>query len=332
MNAGEINIAVTASMDRFQATMNAVKAESQQTASQAGGFFKNKFFSELGAKQGNKIGEMLGAAVGIGMADQMVRKIADAMKNDKSIGEAMLESIRALPLVGSMFSLGEALEARMSGRMQDEAEARAANQAARELQAQYDKEDEERRKRIADREKEVEDSKRNQVSLERQIADIAMAREIASLEAVGDKDLVARLNAEKSLVDARRKFEDDFNKAKTVEEQKLLYARHDLEKKLISDTLEAQLDAIAEDAQKKQQEDKKRAAALAEQVDEERKKAMEDRETLLQQGVQSASTGIGAYRFDAYPATMKKMIDENMLRTLREISAKLTGGVTAGFA
>lgn len=329
MNAGEINIAVTASMDRFQATMNAVKAESQQTALTAGQFFKNKFSSEFSDQ---KLGKMLGAGIGIGMAESIVRNISDALKNDKSIGDALLESVRGLPIVGSMFSLGEALEARLSGRMQDEAEARAANQAARELQAQYEKEDEERRKRIADREKEVEDSKKNQVSLERQIADIAMAREIASLEAVGDKDLVARLNAEKSLVDARRKFEDDFNKAKTVEEQKLLYARHDLEKKLISDTLEAQLDAIAEDAQKKQQEDKKRAAALAEQVDEERKKAMEDRDTLLQQGVQSASTGIGAYRFDAYPATMKKMIDENMLRTLREISAKLTGGVTAGFA
>ena len=329
MNAGEINIAVTASMDRFQATMNAVKAESQQTALTAGQFFKNKFSSEFSDQ---KLGKMLGAGIGIGMAESIVRNISDALKNDKSIGDALLESVRGLPIVGSMFSLGEALEARLSGRMQDEAEARAANQAARELQAQYEKEDEERRKRIADREKEVEDSKKNQVSLERQISDIAMQREIASLEAVGDKDLVARLNAEKSLVDARRKFEDDFNKAKTVEEQKLLYARHDLEKKLISDTLEAQLDAIAEDAQKKQQEDKKRAAALAEQVDEERKKAMEDRDTLLQQGVQSASTGIGAYRFDAYPATMKKMIDENMLRTLREISAKLTGGVTAGFA
>ena len=329
MNAGEINIAVTASMDRFQATMNAVKAESQQTALTAGQFFKNKFSSEFGDQ---KLGKMLGAGIGIGMADSIVRNISDALKNNKSVGDALLESVRGLPIVGSMFSLGEALEYRLSGRMQDEAEARAANQAARELQAKYEKEDEERRKRIADREKEVEDSKRNQVSLERQIADIAMAREIASLEAVGDKDLVARLNAEKALVDARRKFEDDFNKAKTVEEQKLLYARHDLEKKLISDTLEAQLDAIAEDAQKKQQEDKKRAAALAEQVDEERKKAMEDRDTLLQQGVQTASTGIGAYRFDAYPATMKKMIDENMLRTLREISAKLTGGVTAGFA
>ena len=329
MNAGEINIAVTASMDRFQATMNAVKAESQQTALTAGQFFKNKFSSEFSDQ---KLGKMLGAGIGIGMAESIVRNISDALKNDKSIGDALLESVRGLPIVGSMFSLGEALEARLSGRMQDEAEARAANQAARELQAQYEKEDEERRKRIADREKEVEDSKKNQVSLERQISDIAMQREIASLEAVGDKDLVARLNAEKSLVDARRKFEDEFNKAKTVEEQKLLYARHDLEKKLISDTLEAQLDAIAEDAQKKQQEDKKRAAALAEHVDEERKKAMEDRDTLLQQGVQSASTGIGAYRFDAYPATMKKMIDENMLRTLREISAKLTGGVTAGFA
>lgn len=329
MNAGEINIAVTASMDRFQATMNAVKAESQQTALTAGQFFKNKFSSEFGDQ---KLGKLLGAGIGIGMAESIVRNISDALKNDKSIGDALLESVRGLPIVGSMFSLGEALEARLSGRMQDEAEARAANQAARELQAQYEKEDEERRKRIADREKEVEDSKKNQVSLERQISDIAMQREIASLEAVGDKDLVARLNAEKSLVDARRRFEDEFNKAKTVEEQKLLYARHDLEKKLISDTLEAQLDAIAEDAQKKQQEDKKRAAALAEQVDEERKKAMEDRDTLLQQGVQSASTGIGAYRFDAYPATMKKMIDENMLRTLREISAKLTGGVTAGFA
>jgi len=329
MNAGEINIAVTASMDRFQATMNAVKAESQQTALTAGQFFKNKFSSEFSDQ---KLGKMLGAGIGIGMAESIVRNISDALKNDKSIGDALLESVRGLPIVGSMFSLGEALEARLSGRMQDEAEARAANQAARELQAQYEKEDEERRKRIADREKEVEDSKKNQVSLERQISDIAMQREIASLEAVGDKDLVARLNAEKSLVDARRKFEDEFNKAKTVEEQKLLYARHDLEKKLISDTLEAQLNAIAEDAQKKQQEDKKRAAALAEHVDEERKKAMEDRDTLLQQGVQSASTGIGAYRFDAYPATMKKMIDENMLRTLREISAKLTGGVTAGFA
>ena len=138
MNAGEINIAVTADMNRFEATMDAVRKDAGQTAMTAGRFFREKFMSELSPQ---KLGKILGAAIGINFADAMIQNMTEAIRNDSSIAEALAKQFTSLPVIGSLISLGNVLEERLSGRAQDRAEgiARALNDAA--LAEEYARQD-----------------------------------------------------------------------------------------------------------------------------------------------------------------------------------------------
>jgi hypothetical protein len=354
MNAGEINISVTASMQAFNDTMSKVKDEAEQTAQGFGTRFKDKLASEFGDQ---KIGKMFGKLVGIGFADQMMRTVADAVKNDKSLLETLTGVIKSLPVIGAAFELGEAIGNAIFG---------AAERAAQEL---IDQQKAARADMLAavgeqNKEERAAADRTGGLMLERRRLEIE--REFQAVKAQGDEQATARAEFDKLMMEQNLDLElrlaqgigdAELNALLKVNEQKQLLLEDTLLLRLdnIRKEKEAEAKRIAETAAKKKEADDKAAKDTADKLkkaaddavreaqrvakerarfEEERLKDLlkveEDRIAAQTAGLGSQQTALGSFRFDAYPATEKRKNDEKMVMALEKISSRqfVAGGFT----
>ena len=354
MNAGEINISVTASMQAFNETMSKVKDEAEQTAQGFGSRFKDKLASEFGDQ---KIGKMFGKLVGIGFADQMMRTVADAVKNDKSLLETLTGVIKSLPVIGAAFELGEAIGNAIFG---------AADRAAQELIDQQKAARADMLAAVGDRNKEESAAADRTGGLMLERRRLEIEREFQAVRAQGDEEATARAefqrlmdqqNLDLELRLAQGIGDAELNALLKVNEQKQL---------LLEDELLARLAAVQKEKDAKQASESEKAAREAERIaeaeakeseriarlaekeieaaqrvakerarfEEERLKDLlkveEDRIAAQTAGLGSQQTALGSFRFDAYPATEKRKNDEKMVMALEKISSRqfVAGGFT----
>jgi hypothetical protein len=354
MNAGEINISVTASMQDFNATMSKVKDEAEATAQGFKARFKNKLEAEFGD---GKVGKTFGKLIGIGFVDQLLRTVSDSIKNDTSILEALSSVLKSIPVVGAAFSIGEAIGDRIFG---------AADRAAQLLREQQQAARAGMLAAIAEQNKEERAASDRTGGLVLERRRLELEREFQRVKAQGDEQATAR--AEFQLLMDQQNLDLELRLAQGIGDAELnaLLKLNEQKQFLLEDELLARLaavekervarqDAEAEKAAKEAEriaeaeaKETERIASIAEKeieagkrVAEERARFEEDRlkdlmkaedERIAAQtaGLGSQQTALGAFRFDAYPATEKRKNDEKMVSALEKISSRqfFSGGFT----
>lgn len=357
MNAGEINIKVTASMDDFNRTMTAVKSSADAAGGGAGTAYSKKFgdivkdnFSE------QKFGKIVGGLVGIGMADNMMRSAADIIRGDTTLGEALESLVSSVPIVGAAYQLGSSIGDQLGqaiqrslGLLADDSERQRIR--ATELAYENDmkaavKAEEDKKKANAKRIAEVQalEKKARAEAFQRELEyqnfnsdnekKNAEDREafkvrlaIQAAKESGDQEEALRLEMEKAVADERQKLMEGFGPGMvgaSQEErdafQRLMADREDL----IRDEFDERLRLLRIEQEEQKKADKERAKEMMDRLEKEAQAIDQERIDAQAAGIGSASTALGSFKFDAYPATQKRQNDERMVRSLEQIRDKQT--------
>lgn len=347
MNAGEINIAVTASMAQFNQTMVAVKQSAAETATGTGALIRDRLRNEFSEQ---KAGKILGTVLGVGMADNLLRSVSSAIRGDKSIGQTLNDLITNIPIIGSAFELGKAIGQKIadgiSGESQAEIEEAIAQRAgAREsILAGVSRAQQMEREEQAAQAALMLDNRRLELEMQ-----------VATVRKTGSQEGIVRAEYEKSLSEEILRFE--LERAKTTDKrtEELLQQQHDRRLFLLKIERDTQLKQLADVAAQKAADAKKeadRAAENAKKESEDRMKrdrermrdmveawrksqeAMKEAESKAQAerreaqtaGIGELQTALGAFKFDAYPATAKKANDERIVRALETMKDKIGSG------
>jgi hypothetical protein len=187
----------------------------KQTGSALGGALAGQFSDK-------KIGNMMGAMVGIAVVDRMLDTVADVIRGDKSVGEALNDMISAIPIAGSVVKLGSAISERIIEGITGERAAAATRlsedaaymERVMEEEAARIKKREEGEKRIAAQRKAYQDefaanekilteleqvSRQRQFENEMRMGDALAEREAARLRASGDEESALRIEMEREI-------------------------------------------------------------------------------------------------------------------------------------
>jgi len=352
--------AVRASVPAAKSLGEAIgKEASKSLAPTLGERLKNEFSDQ-------KLGKMLGAAMGLGAADNMVREIASVIRGDKSIPDAIASLFKSVPVMGALTEFGEAISTRIFvGDPVGDAEKRKrtiADEAAMLLtqtNVRLDKQQADRNRALA-HEKRISEMRGKDEALldvvqgkrlrmiEENVEREADLRAEAAVERAllsGDKIKAIEIERDREIEREREKFrqstvhlhelqiEDELGKQNLQWEMDNLKAASDERVRLIE--IEHQLKMDLQDIED-QESKRKRMEAL----DEERKKRIEvlneEREAAAEQfekdirssaRVGSVSTAIGEFKFSAYPEAEKRRMDQMALDTLRGILNKIDAQV-----
>lgn len=361
MNAGEINIKVTASMDDFNRTMSSVKQSADAVGGGAGGNFSRKFadvvkdnFSE------QKFGKIVGNLIGIGMADNMVRAMAGVIRGDSTLGEALESAVKSSPVIGAAYDIGYSIGDQIGMGIQrslglmDSADQQRRTRSTElsyevdmkaALKAEEDKKKAEL-KRIEDVRKAQEKSRSEafekelgfqnfnsdeEKKLAKDRVDFASKLAIQAAKDSGDDEEALRLEMEKAVADEREKLLEGFadgSVAASKEEQeafkRLLAEREDL----IRDEFDLRLGLLRKEQAEAKEGDKERLQQLRESLIKQERDLQGERVSASQAGLGEASTALGSFRFDAYPSTEKRKNDDRIVKSLEAIRDQQK---TAGF-
>lgn len=329
MNAGEINIKVTASMDEFNRTMASVKSSADGAGEIAGKGFSNQFKSQIADISDNFSNQMLGnirKAFGAGAFINGLSAALQSAAAGADIASVFTDSVKALPFIGGLASAIEQAMASAMGTL--EAEEELASAIRKEAESARRLEEAERKaaisnQRIADRAFAVKESQ--------------MRREIQmSLEA-GDKRAAADKEAQLEQMRLQERINQMMRDENYFWERESIHKLYLEEQKTIKDNLDRKYREIAA-AEKKAQDDaaklesdratklaeqkRKEAEALARDLADQEAALLDERMAAQASGLGTASTALGSFRFDAYPATQKKENDLRIVRALETIRDK----------
>lgn len=345
MKAGDIEINILANYQQIEKDLKHVEQRSQDAGNRAGKSFKDEFVS----KSQMQAESILGKFQGIKAAEGLARAAASFLRSDKSMPEALLESLKSVPFAGAFVDLGHAIFDAVYDNTIGATEA-AARQQARLAEAAYAEEEQIREKSA----QEQADTAKRLVDLRGQLAEQQAKREIGLLRDREKHNNDISKTQDREIEEARRKNEEERIKA-------LAGVQSQEERKVIKELYEAKLraaeDAIVEEAfnrrreigkqlfEEKQQAEKnakaiaeakaKEEQEIADKLAEEAVKRLgefrdkqeeieQKRADALTAGVTSANTALGTFTFDAYSDADKKRNDQDSLRQLREINQAIS--------
>jgi hypothetical protein len=363
MNAGEINIAVTASMAQFNATMTAVKQSAAATATSTGEFFRNKLRDEFSEQ---KAGKVLGSVLGLGMADNFLRTMAQAIREDKSILAAVEELVANLPVIGGAYQFGKALgESMVDGAFGTVSKQEAQRQRMIDLEFQREREadekaaaerekrrkefiekDRERMRKVAQEQQDKEDLAIGTIfgqrrKMEAEIADFNLKVRVDALRKAGDEEAALRLEVEDAIAKKREELFEENPGLRDALRGAFGGEEEDLARQLMQDAEDRIREEYGyrlylhkenlkeEEADRKklvERENAEKLAALKKQLDEEEMSLDDRRREAATAGIGSAGTALGSFRFDAYPQSMKRENDERMVRAVEQLRDKVAAG------
>jgi hypothetical protein len=296
------------------------------------------------------------AVLGVTMADRLMRGMADAIRGDKSIGEALHEVITSVPIIGGAFELGEAIGAAAIRGMESLRDPGAADRRAADIAyedamnlenarntARKNRQDAERAyetRRRYDETQHLDMLRRDLVERETDRAKMAAqargddlrfleieygqalealrAEERKALGPLTSKDAADAANA--ILAERRRLLDEEFaDRRMKIEEE--IAKETELNRKAAEELEILRIEATRAEFRyaMEQQEKLKR-------VEEE---SLATRIEAQRAGVGSVSTFAGEFRFDAYPETEKRRNDNRMVDELKKIRERIAVG---GFA
>jgi hypothetical protein len=344
MNAGAINISVSATMDQFNRKMAEVKTTAASTAKDAGGKFGVNFGQEF-EKQGSAI---LKRVAGPMMAAQLADGFANFLRSDKSMVEAAQDALKSIPFVGSFVNLGTAIYETTFG---------AADKAAEDFVKKQEAARDSMRQGAAMRESQLREEQALQATLLLENRRLEIQRETMKVRMTGSEGGIAYAEYEARMSELQLKRGQELAKTEDEQTRRMIEERYELELGLARMTRDKRLADIAEvrrkealaaeiaaekeadaiaiansrEAEKRtaqrEREEKERLATIKRIADEEAR-LVQERDQAQRAGLGSQQTALGAFRFDAYPETEKRQNDNRMVRALEAIRAQ---GAAGGF-
>jgi hypothetical protein len=303
----------------------------------------------------NKSLGMIKSVAGPMMAAGLANAVANFMRSDKSIPDAILDGIKTIPFVGAFANLGEAIYEKTFG---------AADKAAEDL---VKKQNAARESLLggADRRNSLESenaSTRGSLMLENRR--LELAQQVAIVRKSGNERGIAYAEYEQKLGELN--LETAIDSARTEDDvaNKMIGERHDRKLALLMAERDLTLQNLEEAARKEAEQNEKLALAndarAKEQADAEEKRIQRETEAQIEQerrialqaekdnemrikqigeleqermssqqaGIGSAQTALGSFKFDAYPAADKRKNDDRIVRSLEAIRDQQK---TAGF-
>lgn len=315
-----------------------------------------------------KLGKVIGATLGLGMADNLVRSISGVIRGDQTIGEAIASSIKSVPVVGAIAELGESIsKAVFFGDPESDARKRleATNAEAAVLLAQAKTEENLKSaaaaKRLAEQKRllglRVADEKRLDGMLDAReetlrdnamrLGDLKAQIEIEKALMAGDKIAAIEIERDREVAKAKQELEeklvafeslniqDDLARANLEWEVSNLRAAYEERIGLIDDefALRAELQQIENEKDRQERmktfEEERAKKLEALEADREEAIAAAEDEARSAARVGSVSTAIGEFKFSAYSDSEKKRMDQQAVDALRKILDGINAQVKA---
>ena len=338
--AGDLYVGIFGDQTALDAMFRALPPQATQTGKDTGSKFSAGFSSSFSG-----VSAKVGKSLGLGLADQITRGAADALKGDKTIGVAITDTIKGIPIIGAVAGLVEAGIGAAMGTYDAEkaaaqAEALAAKmkvEAGRRLDIVQD---------IASVEAQLAQNAATAAGNERESAKIkldaakkvedVLQREIKWAREDDEKskkeaELAIKLSElRKSL--AMQAYEAEIKRIDDAK-QKQLDADAEIaakEMKAIDAAKQKQIDADADAAAKAAEEMAKDAADLAKLEEKNRREDMDARAEAKADAEAdyasiasgSASTALGAFKFEAYPPSMQKVVQERTMKAVEKLATQ----------
>ena len=338
--AGDLYVGIFGDQTALDAMFRALPSQATGAGKQSGTQFSAGFsssFSGLSAK--------VGKGLGLGLADQLARGMAEALKGDKTIGEAITDTIKNIPIIGAVAGLVEAGIGAAMGTFEAERGAASATEAAAKLNASASRrfalvkgivELESKLKEDAARargdEKEAAKIRLDAVRAEEKV--LQQEAEYAKRDNVireKEQEQTIKLSELRKAV-ALQAFEQEIKRIDDAK-QKQLDADAEIaakEMKAIDAAKQKQIDADADAAAKAAEEMAKDAADLAKLEEKNRREDMDARAEAKADAEAdyasiasgSASTALGAFKFEAYPPSMQKVVQERTMKAVEKLATQ----------
>ncbi len=320
MNAGKIDITVSANYAMLEQQLVTAATRSEALGRQAGSKFGDAF-DRAGSQFLGGFYSKLGK---LGTFEMSMRAIATSFKSlseGRSGAEAIQDLIDTLPGIGSVNAALREMTSYLMGIPQQEAAQREMVEAAERTRKATEQ-------RLATQ-KEITESIQRNAEREREIAS---SMSISKAEESGDTRLAARLKADEELARLEARRQKDLADVRSQEQENSVERVYRKERELIEANLERQYREIsakeAEIAQQQAQKDAERR----EREREEAQRRIGDLEKQRQDvgsATGTAQTRLGTFRFAAYSDAEKKQIDQAILSEIRGIRSK-TSSIASG--
>ena len=338
--AGDLYVGIFGDQTALDAMFRALPTQATGAGKESGSKFSAGFSSSFSG-----VSAKIGKSLGLGLADQLTRGMADALKGDKTIGAAITDTIKNIPIIGAVASLVEAGIGAALGTFEAERGAASASEAAAKLNASASRrfalvkgivELESKLKEDAARargdEKEAAKIKLDAVRAEEKVlqqeAEFAKQDNVISKK---EQEQTIKLSELRKSV-ALQAFEQEIKRIDDAK-QKQLDADAEIaakEMKAIEAAKQKQIDADAEAAAKAAEEMAKEAADLAKLEEKNRREDMDAREEAKADAEAdyfniasgSASTALGAFKFEAYPPSMQKVVQERTMKAVEKLATQ----------
>jgi len=296
------------------------------------------------------------AVLGISMADRLLRGIADTIRGDKTIGQALYDVVTSVPIAGAAVELGEAIGAAavrgmeslrdpnrdarrqadiaFEAAMKEENARNTAREQRQQAETSYNaaRRNEETRhlqslrddlvNRETERAKLAAKNRGDELAfLEIEYAQALEKLQAEERQALGPLTSKGAADAANAILAERRKLlEDEFAERRMMIEKEIADEQAMKQREL--DKLEqARIASV-----KKENELRRRQQEELAKFDEE---SLATRIEAQRAGVGSVSTFAGEFKFDAYSDAAKKKNDDTMVKELKTIREKISLG---GFA
>lgn len=345
MNAGAINISVTATMEDFDRKMAAVRANAERAAANAGKGFSKAFqqnTGDLASKVAGQLQNQIRAAFGASAISNALKAAMTEAAEGADLGASIAAGIKAIPIIGAVASAVEQGLAMAIG-LPDVEKEMASAQALAARSAKQLETAEERAKRLRMAELDLRVQGERDLGNERAAAQFEAHKQILALELQREKDIEAArqggrkreieiinelFHAERRVIvsasEARMaKIDEETEQKKKADEDRALSEGDRLQKE--ADDYQIMLSGIAEKMTELRERDRQEREDAIKSLRDAEIAADEEARAAQSAGVGQAATALGSFGFDAYPDAEKRRNDQRIVKTLESIRDKQGG-------
>jgi hypothetical protein len=308
-SAGELFVSILGDSSKLDTTLKQIPAQAGAAGRASGSQFSSAFQSSFQGVSGK-----IGKSLGMGMADQMTRGFADALRGDKSISVAFTDLIKGIPIIGAVAALVEGGIGAAMGTFDAEKDAAVAAISAAKMATEAD-----RRianvKAIAAIEAQIKENTERAAGNEKDAAQTKLRAIEAAEAALRNNAVIEGQNG-----NIRKK---EFDQIQDLSHLRIELARqaYALEIKRIDDLAQKQIEADALVAKKEAEELIRNERRMKKEDSEARREAIDSvNREFASIAIGESNTALGSFKFEAFPPDMQKMIQLRIAAAVEKLA------------